>query len=274
MVRFFRERHRTQVGLARGEPPPARDVAVELGEPLLAVAVDVIGQRVAGLLNGFEEGPEQRGLGGAALQDQRARTAAPGIGSGGGGLHPLEVRQAVGVVPLLHARVGRPPLEVQRVPPLEDHPIDARGATEDLAAGVEDPATTHVLLRLGLVLPVVEPVADRVRQRRRHVDEGIELGVGAAGLQDQHAGRGVGGEAIGQRRACRATPDNDVVEVVGHGLSRPLGRRTSPAARAGCGARCAWSRGTPPDLRARARVRSRSACSRPTRPAARRGGSR
>ncbi len=183
--------HRVQVGPGRAEPATAVDVAVEGREALLPVAVDVVGERVPGLLHGLEEGPEQRAGGRTALHDERAAATAPLVGAGQAGLHALEVRQAVRVVPGLHAGVGRPALEVQRVAALEDHPVDAAGAAEQLAAGVVDLAAVHERLRLGLVLPVVELVADRVRQGGRHVDEGVDAGVAAARLQHQHRGAGI-----------------------------------------------------------------------------------
>ena len=206
--------HRVQVGAGRGQPAAAVDVAVELREPLLPVAVDVVGQRVAGLLHGLEERAEQRVVGRAALQHQRAVAAAPVVGAGEAALHLLEVRQAVEVVPLLHPRLGAPALVVQRVAALEDHPVDRAGPAEHLAAGVEDLAVVEVRLRVGLVLPVVEPVPDRERQRRRHVDERVDPEVRAAGLEHQHRRTGVRGEPVGERAAGRATAhDDDVVPV-------------------------------------------------------------
>ena len=77
--------HRVQVGPRRGEPPAAVDVAVEPREALLAVAVDVVGQRVAGLAARPAKNAPKSGLvGGAALEDQRAVAAAPVVGAGAG----------------------------------------------------------------------------------------------------------------------------------------------------------------------------------------------
>ena len=204
---------RVEVGPGRAQPAAPADVPVERGEALLAIAVDVVGQRVAGLLGGLEERPEQRVRGRPALQDRAARR---GRGTGRpapppGSLHPLEVRQAVGVVPGRHARVGRPALVVERVAALEDHPVDAARAAEHLAPGVVDPPAVHVRLGLRLVLPVVEPAADRERQRRRHVDEHVPRVVGPAGLEDEDAGRRVGAQPVGERAAGRAAADDDEV---------------------------------------------------------------
>ena len=179
-----------QVGLCRRQPATAMDVAVERPEALLAIAVDVRGELVAGLLARGEERPEQRVGGRSPLEDERPVVAAPRVVGGGRetGLHLLEVRQAVGVVPGLHARVGGPALVVERVAALEDLAVDARRPAEDPAAGVVDPATAHERLRLRLVAPVVVAAADREREGGRHVDEHVEAGSPGARLR----GRGRG----------------------------------------------------------------------------------
>ena len=201
-----------QVGPRGRHPPAAVDVAVELREALLAVAVDVVGQRVARPAApprrrrrraGSWAGPRSSSSGPSPPRQSSAPAEA--------GLHALEVRQAVQVVPGLHARVGGPALVVHRVAALEDHPVDAAGAAEHLAAGVEDLAAVHVRLGVGLVLPVVEPVADRDRQRRRHVDERVLPVVGAAGLEHQDRRRRVGAEPVGDGRARGAAADDHVV---------------------------------------------------------------
>ena len=46
---------RVQVGAGRGQAAAAVQVAVERREAFLPVAVDVVGQRVPGLLRGLEE---------------------------------------------------------------------------------------------------------------------------------------------------------------------------------------------------------------------------
>ena len=250
------------------------DVAVEACEPLLSVAVHVVRQGVTGVLGGLEERTEQRVLGRTALQNERPVATAPVVGAGQAGLHPLEVGQAVQVVPGLHAGLGAPALVVEGVAALEDHPVDAARPAEQLAARVVDAPSVHERLGVGLVLPVVETVPDRNGQGRRHLDERIEPEVGPPCLEHQHAGPGVGTEPV---RECAsggtAADDHDVVRVP----ARPAhwsAPRTSAGRWARCCARRAWSRGTPRARRARARGRYRTACSRPTRPAARTGGSR
>src|SRR5699024_7308787 len=102
-------------GAGGGHPAPLAHVPVEGGEALLAVAVDVVGAGVAGLGRGLEEGLEERAGGRATLEGERAGATAPGVRAGGGGLHPLEVGQAVGVVPVLHAGEAGPLVEVTGV---------------------------------------------------------------------------------------------------------------------------------------------------------------
>ena len=189
------------------------DVAVEWREAFLAIPVDVLGQWIAGFLDALEEGREERIGRGAALQDQRSVVAAPRVVGRGRErrLHPLEVGQAMGVVPGGHAGIGGPPLEVERIAALEDLPVDAAAPAEDLAAGVVDPPAVHERLWLGFVLPVVEPAADRKGERRRHVDERVDAPVGATGLEDEDPRRWVGRQPVAEHGARRATADDDVV---------------------------------------------------------------
>ena len=217
--------HRVQVGACRAEAATAVHVAVELREALLAVAVDVVGARVAGLHGRVEERVEQRVVGRAAFEHQRPVVPAVGrVGVGEAVLHPLEVRQAVGVVPRLHAGVGGPALVVERVAALEDHPVDRAATAEHLAAGVVHAAPVHVRLGLALVLPVVEAAADRERERGRHVDEDVPLVVGPAGLQHEDLGRRIGRQPVGEGRPGRAAADDDVVVA----LVRHAERRYCP----------------------------------------------
>ncbi len=214
--------HGVEVGARRGDPSTAPDVPVERPEALLAVAVDVVGPLVPGLHGRLEEGAEQRVGCRPTLEPERAAVAAIWIVGRcrGAVLHPLEVRQAVRVRPRLHARVGRPALVVERVAALEDHPVDRARAAQDLAPRVVDPAAAHERLGLRLVLPVVEPAADRERERGRHVDEDVEAPIGASGLEHEDARRRVRGQSIREGAPGRAAAhDDEVVPLAAH-LSR------------------------------------------------------
>src|SRR4029078_5148218 len=87
---------------------------------------------------------------------------------------------------------------------LEDHPVDRAGAAEQLSARVIDATAVQVRLRLGLVPPVGETDPARGRPSRRHVDEDVEGVVRAAGLEDENAVGGVGGEPGRQAASGRA----------------------------------------------------------------------
>ncbi len=202
---------RPQVRLRCAEATTATDVAIEAREAFLAITVHIVGSRQAGLLGGLEEGFDQRVVRQAALHLERAVPSAPLIGTGEAGLHLLEVGQAMGVVPGVHALVGGPPLVVHRVAPLEDHPVDAARAPEHLAAGVVHLPTVHERLGLGLVLPVVEPAADREHERGRHVDEDVPLVVGSSRLEHEHPVAGIGTQPVGERRPSGTSADDDVV---------------------------------------------------------------
>ena len=207
-------RDRVQVGAGGRQPAPAMHVPVERREALLAIPVHIVGQGVPGLLDRFEERTEQRALRRTALEHERAAVASVLIGwlRRQAALHATEVGEAVGMVPRVHARVGRPSLVVERVAPLEDHPVDAARSPEHLASRVVDASSAHVGLRLGLVLPVVPAPTDRVGERRGHVDEHVPQVVGAAGLQDQHLVGRVGREPVGEHTAGRTAADDHVVE--------------------------------------------------------------
>ncbi len=208
--------NRVEVGTGGREAPAPVDGAIERRETFLAIAVHVGREGIARLLCSLEERREERVARRPALEHERPALAPVLVGPGEAGLHALEVGQAMGVVPVAHARIGGPALVVERVASLEDHPVDAAGASEHLAACVVDAPPAHVRLRLRLVLPVVEAAPDREGERRRHVDEDVEGVVGATRLQHENPVRAVGREPVGERAAGRtAAHDDEVVLPAG-----------------------------------------------------------
>ena len=198
------------------------DVAVERRESLLAIPVHVLGQLVPGLLHRLEEGREEGAVGRSPFQDQRTLASTPSIRAGQAGLHALEVREAVTVVPVGHAGFGGPLVVVGGVPALEDHAVDGAGAAKHLSPGVVDPPTSHVGLGIAPVPPVVEAAPDGEGQGRRHVDEDVPLVVPAPGLQHQDPVGGVGAQPVGQGASGRTASKDD--EVVQDGLFLRGGR--------------------------------------------------
>ena len=200
-----------QVRACRAPASPVANRAVEGPEPLLAIAVDVGRSLVAGLARRLEERPEELVRRRAAFEDERAAAAAVVVGARDARLHALEVGQAVRVAPALEPGLGRPLLVVERVAALEDHPVDRARPAEHLAAGMGDAAPVHERLRLGCVAPVVVRVPDRKRERRGHVDVRVPPGVGAPGLEHEHARSGIGAQPVGEHAAGGAPADDDVV---------------------------------------------------------------
>jgi len=200
-----------QVRTSSAQPPAAADGPVERAEPFLPVAVHVFGEPMARLLHSEEERGEERVRRRSALEHERPVAAAIVVGACRAGLHALEVREAVRVVPARHSRVGSPALVVERVTPLEDHPVDRARAAEHPATGVVDAPAFHVRFGLRLVLPVVEAIPDRERQRCGHVDVDVPRVVGTSGLEHEHARRRVRAQAVRERAAGRPTADDHVV---------------------------------------------------------------
>ena len=74
--------HGMEVCPCRRQPSTPVNRAVERAEALLAIAVDVVGSRVARLDGGVEEGAEEGILGRAAFEDEGPLAAAPLIRTG------------------------------------------------------------------------------------------------------------------------------------------------------------------------------------------------
>ena len=94
---------RVQVGPGGTQTATAIDIAVEGAETLLPLTVDIIGQRITGLLHRLEKGFKQGILAGTGLQGQRTVDPVVFIGPDEAGFRPFEIGQVVGVIPVLHA---------------------------------------------------------------------------------------------------------------------------------------------------------------------------
>src|SRR4029077_18953962 len=101
---------------------------------------------------------------------------------------------------------------------------------DHLAARIVEAAAVEPLLRLGLEHPVRARIADGEEIDDRDVEP--DPAVLAAGLEQQHARRRVGGETVRQQATGRAGADDDVVilafrrRYLGHGFqSRSGGKR-------------------------------------------------
>ena len=202
---------RMQVRTCGAQPAAAVDRPIELRKALLALSVHVARQLVARLLHGLEERAEERRRRRTSLEHDRPVATAVLVCSRETVLHPLEVGQAVRVVPVLETGLRRPALVVERVAALEDHPVDRARPAEDLAASVIHATAVHVRFGLGLVHPVVALVSDRERECGRHVDEYIPEVVHPPGFQHEHVGGRIRAQPVRQRAPGRATAHDDVV---------------------------------------------------------------
>jgi hypothetical protein len=136
----------------------------------------------------------------------------------------LEGREHVLPAPGVVADRSRPAVVVARLAAHVDHPVDARTATERLAARVSQSATVEPGVGFGLVEPVGSRIADAVQVADWDVDPVIV--VAPTGLDQQHVVAGIGRQPIGHQRPGRAGADHDVVDVhfdVGITNSAPFG---------------------------------------------------
>src|SRR5690606_21523934 len=127
-----------QVGARGAVAATVANVAVEGSKAFLAVAVDVVSERVACLLHSLEEGLEERIGARARFEMEWTCVAVVVAGARGAALGAFEVGEHVGIIPILHALVARPFFVIHGVAADVDHAIDAAGAAKQLAASVVD----------------------------------------------------------------------------------------------------------------------------------------
>ena len=148
-----------------------------------------------------------------------------------------------------------PVIEVLRLAADVEQSVDRAGAAEDLPARPVEAAPVERRLRFGLVAPIRGRIVHGLEVADWYVDPGI--GILAAGLEQQDAGRRVVAQA-GRQHAARRTGAHDDVVIVHHGLpqnsvrDRPESRDSSLHRRSGPpgGAQCSqWSGSASPQGR-------------------------
>jgi hypothetical protein len=160
-----------------------------------------------------------------AADEQRPASAAIRVGAG-----LVVLDRAVGgqdVVPAPAGGGAAPVVVVGAVAADPDHGIDAGGSAQDAAAGDVVALAVQAGVGFGLIHPVDGGVVEELAVAERHLDE--EAPVGAAGLDQGDAVFAVFGQAVGERTACAAGADDDVVGFV-HGPvpAEPAGGFTPP----------------------------------------------
>ena len=105
-----------------------------------------------------------------------------------------------------------PVVEIGRLTANLDHAVDRGRAAQDLAARLCDFASLELRLRLRLEAPVEARMADHVHVADRN--PGPDRTVVVAGFKQQHPGRRIGAEPIGQDAAGGPSSDNHVIEML------------------------------------------------------------
>ena len=193
---------------ARGRAAEAA-VARHLREAdaLVLAAVEVLGERDAGLLRGIDE-PTGQVQGRAVVldQDRAALSALLGLARRIA-LDRLEIGHHLVERPALAAHL-RPAVVVRRVAADPEHAVDRAGAAEHAPARPVDLPAGDAGLGIGGVVPVDQRVVEQLQDARRHVDHRVP--VLRAGLEQHDAGA-VLAQAVGQHAAGRAGADHHIV---------------------------------------------------------------
>ena len=201
---------------ARCAPPFAvllRDL-VE-ADAFLLRAVEIVGERQAGLPRGFQVARMERVAGAQVAHPQRAVAAVPRIVEALVVLAQAEVRQHVVVAPAFVAERG-PAVVVDAMAADIDHRVDRRRTAQHLAARLVADAPAEARLRHRVEGPVVDAGRHHRDRAGRHVDE--RAVAAAAGLEHADGHGRVLGQPPGDDAAARTAAHDDVVESLVHGL--------------------------------------------------------
>jgi hypothetical protein len=216
---------RTQERRRGGDAAAVLDGALDVGHALLdgAVIIGVAGD--AERHSAIHEGLAQRVLPLHRGHVQAAVAAAILLVAGADAfLHPLEVRQHVGIAPAAIAHL-RPGVEILTLAAVVDMAVDRGRAAERLAARRIDAAAIGVGPRLLLVAPIDALHVEGLDEAGRQMDVGVP--VARPRLQHAYRDRRVLAEAAGQHAAGRAGAHDHIVERI-HLVCRPAQRGKRP----------------------------------------------
>ena len=222
---------REQEGAARAGTAPALDIDLVAADALLHGAVEIGGERIAGLLSGAQEVLVYRESGNALAHRQRPALAMKGgVRPGRSVLRPAKQRQHVVIAPAGEAELA-PAIEIAGIAADIEHPVDRRGTTPALASRHEHPPAAKPLDRLGFEPPVAG--VGCAHQRRHAGGHGREQAVvPSAGFDQRHEVAGIGAQPVGDDAAGRAGADDDVIRLggkrsdLGHQPAAPTRRRS------------------------------------------------
>jgi hypothetical protein len=198
----------TKIRGRRAASPAVADGHLDRREALLLRTVVVVGHGMAGRHPRGHVSVAQRIGEARLLRGQGAVAAAIGVGAALPRFLAAEVGQHVGVSPLRQAGRG-PAIVIVAVPVIVGHGVDRGRAADDLAARAFDAPAVEVGGGLGEVHPVVQALLQDAAPAERNVDP--RIAVPSAGLEHEHLGVRLLGEAIGQGAAGGAGAHDDIV---------------------------------------------------------------
>ncbi len=144
---------RIEIGKRRAPSEAPVDGHVHPGDTFLLKAVHVIGKGITCLLPRLHPGVIERIIARADGDMERAIAAAIVIGPAIIRFRLFEIRQAIGVGPVLQPRQRRPAVIVERMAAHIAHPVDRRGTAKRLAPRPVYLAAVQMFLRFGVILP-------------------------------------------------------------------------------------------------------------------------
>ena len=174
---------RPQIADRRAAPTAVADRHLDAREAVLLGAVVIVGRRMAGLAAGVQIRLDQRVGVARVLDGERPVAAAIRVRAALPALLPPEIGQHVRVGPARQAVRG-PAVVVGAVAADIGHRVDRGRAADHLAARAFDAAAVERGLRLGLVVPAVDAVAQHLAPGERQLDP--RIAVPAAGFEQQH----------------------------------------------------------------------------------------
>ena len=202
--------HGVQIAARRAHAPPAGNRRLRHRDAVLrgAVVIGVVGE--ADLLPRAYDRVVERAAFRGVGDLQRAVPPPELVLAAGIALHPAEHRQHVAVGPAAIAEL-RPAVEILRLAAHEHHAVDRGGPAQQPPARHGNAPPARALLGLRGIEPVGGGVVDQPGEADGDGRPGVAR---PARLQQQHARGRVRRKPVGQHRAGRARPHDDIVETL------------------------------------------------------------
>ncbi len=202
---------RAQIGACRTLPAPP---AAGLLHPADAVAgagrqmVDIVAVFEPELLARLDHHLAQRWLVGGARGEERPARAVKCVAAAFPILGLLEIGQYIVPRPAAVAELA-PMVEILRLAADIDHAVDRAGAAEHPAARIEDGPAVDTGVGLGRVAPGQHRMVEQFHIAGRNVNQ--RVAVARPRLDQQHPGRRVLAQPVGQNAPRRPGADDDVI---------------------------------------------------------------